>query len=1188
MRLEDSTSTYGSEALSKGCGAGGDGWWVWASWLRWAVVALWWMVVPVGLSNVITNGEFTGSLASWTVEGTIFNTGNQAVFSDSVATPTGLFQSVEVGEEFAGFEISFDVLSGLSPTVPLGSVLDSFFATLYLGRTAFGASLGSGVFDESVGLFDVDANGFFGVAAGATFGASPKGVGWTRYTLRSATAGLFEGAGFLTVGFQFFDLNGVAGDSTVAVDNVAVKVLSARLRWGLNGEGAWDTGATANWKLEAGETLRVFTAEAPVLFAAAGGRISIAPGGVTPGEMEVSRGGYVFEGGSIGGTGSLLKSGGGLLVLEAANTFTGGVVVEGDGVGLSGLECFCAGGVLEAEFCRQPGTAPVGSALWVMNGEGSATGTGPVQVGAGGALGGLGTVAGAVTLAGNAERRARLVPGGLESPVTQESLRLGNGLTVGAEAELLFRLNARGHTLLEVTGGVELQAGARIRLVLEGIFVPSAGTVIPLLQVTGGIITLDPGAQLELPAGIDWDTSDFALLGVVRVRGVAETLTLVTPPADQTVRPNEPAFFNVAATGPGPILVRWLKDGVVLPGETGFNLTLLSVTAADEGDYQAEVFNGQDRLTTAPARLVVRDFPRIVAQSQGGMFEEGDEGSLSVTATGPGTLSYVWTKDGVALSLPAETTELEFSSLELADAGRYQVTVSNAFGSVTSGLMVIGFLGESSLVNAPPVVAHSGALPAGQVGMPYFFPVSFEEDSLDGQIRRQPTRVTVSGLPSGLAYAASEGGITGIPRVSRASAYAVTITASNGSGRTVLRASLTVAPLATGFIGSYAGLVKRDPVLNEGRGGALRFKVSASGALSGTHDEGGKRRPFRGALALTGEPAEAAVPAMTLLRGRNQPVHTLSLTLNTASGRVTGGSLSDGVFDTAVAGWRNPWSRARPASKLEGYYTASLNWQTETDRANAGLPQGFGYLTWRVTARTGGVRTSGRLADGSVVTGSTFCGPNGQVLVYRTLYAAAVRGAVHGMVVLTPQLLIQGNTLEGCVTWNRPANLARSNRIYRDGFQVRALDVAGGRYTPPDKNTRVLGLSSESDRAELVFAGAGIENALPLQAQTVFVLSEKNRATFDKASNPRGVTFSINARTGLFRGVVNLRDNNPLLLPGKTVPVPRRVTYLGVLIGKEAEGAGYALIPRMPAVAGETTRNTIIESAAVLLMPLNP
>ncbi|MCC6232774.1 MAG: immunoglobulin domain-containing protein [Verrucomicrobiales bacterium] len=67
---------------------------------------------------------------------------------------------------------------------------------------------------------------------------------------------------------------------------------------------------------------------------------------------------------------------------------------------------------------------------------------------------------------------------------------------------------------------------------------------------------------------------------------------------------------------------------------------------------------------------------------------EGNAVLLSVAATGTPPLSYQWRKGGAALDGKTEAT-LSLTSITLADAGSYDVVVSNAFGTVTSGAVVL-------------------------------------------------------------------------------------------------------------------------------------------------------------------------------------------------------------------------------------------------------------------------------------------------------------------------------------------------------------------------------------------------------------------------------------------------------------------------------------------------------------------
>ena len=177
---------------------------------------------PLRAAAILTNGGFTGSLSSWTASGTLFNTGDAAVFSDAVAAPTSIFQSVAFPLDLISLELVFDVFNGLSPSVIGGFLPDSFYVTLYIGVAPFGSSLAGGSFDQAVGLFDLDSAGAFNTAVGASFGLSPKGAGWTRFTLNRTTAPGFSGPGFATVAFEFYNLNGMGSDSVVSVDNVSL------------------------------------------------------------------------------------------------------------------------------------------------------------------------------------------------------------------------------------------------------------------------------------------------------------------------------------------------------------------------------------------------------------------------------------------------------------------------------------------------------------------------------------------------------------------------------------------------------------------------------------------------------------------------------------------------------------------------------------------------------------------------------------------------------------------------------------------------------------------------------------------------------------------------------------------------------------------------------------------------------
>jgi len=104
---------------------------------------------------------------------------------------------------------------------------------------------------------------------------------------------------------------------------------------------------------------------------------------------------------------------------------------------------------------------------------------------------------------------------------------------------------------------------------------------------------------------------------------------------------------------------------------------------------------------------LARNTPIIVTSPQSQSIPPGSSLMLSVVASGPGTLSYQWQRNG--LDLPGQNHPmLTISDTKISDVGIYTVVVSNNAGSTLSRPAVI------SLRSAPIIVTH----PASQVAFP--------------------------------------------------------------------------------------------------------------------------------------------------------------------------------------------------------------------------------------------------------------------------------------------------------------------------------------------------------------------------------------------------------------------------------------------------------------------------------------
>lgn len=162
-----------------------------------------------------------------------------------------------------------------------------------------------------------------------------------------------------------------------------------------------------------------------------------------------------------------------------------------------------------------------------------------------------------------------------------------------------------------------------VRLLVDGVvkvasapFPWTGGFAFQELTFTG--VSLDAGNRVlevqTVAAGGQLDLVQFTL----------ESATCMMPvftshPADTTVTAGQTASFSVTAGGQPPHSYSWYKDGLLLPGETGSQLTISNAQEEDEGSYRVRVsnpcgalFSNQASLTVDPAPL-----PRCVNANGG-------------------------------------------------------------------------------------------------------------------------------------------------------------------------------------------------------------------------------------------------------------------------------------------------------------------------------------------------------------------------------------------------------------------------------------------------------------------------------------------------------------------------------------------------------------------------------------------
>jgi hypothetical protein len=190
---------------------------------------------------------------------------------------------------------------------------------------------------------------------------------------------------------------------------------------------------------------------------------------------------------------------------------------------------------------------------------------------------------------------------------------------------------------------------------------------------------------------------------------VLEPVTITSPPVPTTVRLGATAALSVAATGALPISYQWRKAGVDILGATAASLVIDFAQVTDAGSYDVVATNAIDSKTSVSALLTVDEAVLISSQPQPTSVVLGGTATFSVVATGAGPISYLWKKNGTAIS-GGTSSVLNITNAQSLDAADYSVVVSNAVSSVTgTGAALVVYTPVAISAHPQPTVVNEGA-----------------------------------------------------------------------------------------------------------------------------------------------------------------------------------------------------------------------------------------------------------------------------------------------------------------------------------------------------------------------------------------------------------------------------------------------------------------------------------------------
>lgn len=670
----------------------------------------------------------------------------------------------------------------------------------------------------------------------------------------------------------------------------------------------------------------------------------------------------------------------------------------------------------------------------------------------------------------------------------------------------------------------------------------------------------------------------------------APAFTLATPlPAAVVLLPGASRTLDATATGPGPgpVTYEWRKDNKLLtPAVTTPTLTLSLPTyqASAAGTYTVKISNPLASMTQSVVVAVINPLGYPSDLRSRIAVAAGKNATLAFPAS-PNLPAGIWNRSGVNLALEngsryagATTRSLVIKKVTADDAGLYFFYIP----AILPGIAL-----ELRVVTAPPdysAITPTLALPSATLTAPYRF--QLPSSSVAHQL---PTNYRAR-LPAGLTIDFATGLITGTPRApsrDQVNGDPVTFTVGNEFGATTFTTRLLVRALPADLPGTYVGLVPDKNALGGTTGGRIDLTVTPAGTYTGTLTIGPARIPIKGGFTAQLTNQNFSHASSTL---RVRPAHSpdaLDITLSLANGELIGTSTLLSAHPELLpafrfTAWRNRWARPESADPFKGYHTLNFYGPSAPE-----LPDGIGYGSITIDAE-GLAKVTGRLPDGEAFTSSASVGPNGEILLFQSLYTTTEKGSFLGVLDLnlgaTPPQDAFAQSIP--LSWFRPADSRPSARTYRAGFAMTNFVTLGGRYTAPAAGQRVGNLPAASGTPPRNVTLSFIVPGEPSFSVELDLKPNGTALVTSPATNPNKVSIRVTPSTGAFKGQYTLVSDDPR---GASLPrITRKMDFQGQLATNQAVpaylGYGYVLVPALPDPATGTTPATSPRKSGYLVL----
>lgn len=635
------------------------------------------------------------------------------------------------------------------------------------------------------------------------------------------------------------------------------------------------------------------------------------------------------------------------------------------------------------------------------------------------------------------------------------------------------------------------------------------------------------------------------------------------------LRAGDPLVLEGSGTGGGKVAFIWNRDDEQLPGSRT-TLNLPAVQVSDGGGYRLDAINaaGVDSSETIqvgvvgplPATLLVNHTltPDLVLQAP---------------AKGPG-LSYQWKRNGENLSngeriTGADGTSLRITNASPADNGDYSCVVS-----MTGFAEPIESSAVTVTVIVPPVMNPPGfdsGVQGGLVNTAFSAQNSATSYKLRGKLPAGVNLNTVTGQLSG--------------RASKPGNYSFFMSAANAAGTSPeIEVVWQIEAFPREAVGVWLGRVEHGPDLNDELGGSLKITVSSTGSYSGRLTLGARTFTWTGLIDALPR-GQSPTTSFSIAQGKIPAAITGSFSLDLGNGLLSGSCQNTLAGSSrSLTGSKSPWSSTlKPVSTSAAFNTAVFIPAGALEEGDEDYPQGSGWAVLTLSP-SGSVAWTGKLAEGTSITGSIPMGPGGQVSIHQLLYAST--GSLQGLVTLNANT----GLADGSLKWIKKPATANSVRSYKDGIPLHSLNARGALYTRPAKDTMLLGLqpptSSLDPNSRMLFTGASITGSTFEQGFQV-TTSGTAKIPTSTTLNPQAMTLSLTSSNGRFSGSFIFNDANLFSTTTPPAKIRRAAAFSGLVVTRSGlnQGIGFFTQPAMPKNAEEKSSATPVLSGRVELLP---